>query len=150
MNLFLSTNLITNFKPSFLQNSNNTEIYKKNKKQKYCKNFLIYILLFKYKIKIFKKSNIFIKKYKKNVYTILRSPYRHKLARHQFFLKRYFINFSVIINLAKPIYLNNFKKLNDLIIFIKKYNNFFESNLIFISNVNISLPIIYKNNFLIK
>ena len=134
MNLFISTNLITNFKPSFLQNSNNTDIFKKNNKQKYCKNFLIYILLFKYKLKIFKKSSIFVKKYKRNVYTILRSPYRHKLARHQFFLKRYFINFSIVIKLNKFIELTNFNKLIDLIVFVKKYNNLFESNIIFIGS----------------
>lgn len=146
---YINSNLITNFKPNILKDYNYVGYMKKNTNQKFCKNFLLYLLLFKYKNKFFKKSNIFIKKYKKNVFTILRSPYRHKLARHQIFLKRYKIKFTILIKLKKDVKIVNFNKLLKLVVFLKKFNNVFESNLIYINNVKINIPLKY-NNFFIK
>ena len=147
--LSISSNFITNFKPSLYLNLKNISKLKKNSNQKYCKLFFIYILLFKYKNNFFKKSNIFIKKQKKKVYTILRSPYRHKLARHQIYLNRYYINFSVAIKLNSVLLINNFKKLLNIVFFLKKFNNVFESNLIFINNVKISFYVKYNKLFLL-
>ena len=147
---YSSSNLITNFKPSIVNNLNDYNAFKKNKYQKFCKNFLIYVLIFKYKSNFFRKSNIFIKKYKKNVYTILRSPYRHKLARHQLFLQRYNINFSIWIKLSNYIFIKKYEHLLKIFVFLKNFSKIFESNLIFINNIKFSVFILYKNNFLIK
>lgn len=105
--IYMNSNLITNFKPNFLKNFNNLELFKKNKTQIYCRNFFIYILLLKYNKNLFSKSNIHIKKQKKKVFTILRSPYRHKLARHQIALNRYHINISLVIKINKKIKIIN-------------------------------------------
>lgn len=114
----IKTNLITNFKPTIIKeikeiNFLNFDTNFKNKKnnnknQIYCKNFLFYLLLLKYqKSFIFHKSSVFIKKFKKKVYTILRSPYRHKLARQQIAINRYEINSSIKIKIS-----NHFKVKN--------------------------------------
>lgn len=115
--IYFKTNLITNFKPSVLVKAkefNFSSINKKNnsneklKNQIYCKNFLIYLLLIKYKnLNFLNSSCIFIKKLKKKIYTILRSPYRHKLARHQIVLNRYEINSSISLKLSYKITINN-------------------------------------------
>ena len=148
--LYISNNFITNFKPSLINNFKNYNNFKHKNKQKYCKNFLIYLLLFKYKNStFFKKSEIFIKKHKKRVYTILRSPYRHKLARHQIYLNRYKINFSLIIPLKYLLFLKNFNNFLKIINILKNFSNVFESNIIYINNINISLPFFYDNIFII-
>lgn len=105
--MIIKTNLVTNFKPFFFENYNNFSFLGKNKNQIFCKNFFVYLLLLKYKKNhFFSKSSIFVKKYKKKVYTILRAPYRHKLARHQFHLNRYEINSSIKIPLKNPFFTN--------------------------------------------
>lgn len=105
-NVFIKSNLITNFKPQIIKDLKNYDNLKKNKVQIFCKNFFIFILLLKYKNTLFKKSSIFIKKKTNKVYTILRSPYRHKLARHQIAINRYYINVSIEIE-SKVIKLNS-------------------------------------------
>lgn len=146
-NFFIKANLITNYKPNLNINAN---FLKKNKKQKFCKNFLMYLLLFKYNKNVFIKNSIHIKKQKKKVYTILRSPYRHKLARHQIYLNRYEIYFSCSLKLNKKLLINNYNSLINLLFFLKKFNNIFESNLIFINSLFFSLPIKYNNIFYLR
>lgn len=149
-NLYISNNFITNFKPNIINDSNNMSYFKNKKKNhKYCKLFLIYIILFKYKNSIFfKKSNVFVKKFKKNVFTVLRSPYRHKLARHQIFLNRYKINFSLKIPLKKKLICNNFYEVLKILYFFKKIDGVFESNLIYISNLKLSFKVFYNKIFI--
>lgn len=146
--LNIKTNLITNFKPNLNFNQKTLKFYKKNPTQIYCKIFFIYIILIKYK-NFFKKSNIFIKKQIKNTHTILRSPYRHKLARHQLFFNRYLIYSKIKIKLNCII----FKDIKNLFIFIKKLKKvkfFFESNVIYINNIKIVFTFRYVNNFFLK
>ena len=148
-NISIKTNLITNFKPSFLQEFNN-QFKTKKKNQILCKNFFIYLLLIKYKNNFFfKKSSLFIKKYKKKVYTILRSPYRHKLARHQIAINRYEINSSISINCSKFFNITNWNNFLIFFNFVKSFNKIFESNIIYINNINFFIPIKYKKNFFI-
>jgi hypothetical protein len=147
--ILVNTNLITNFKPTLINNFNNFNSIR-IKNQIYCKNFFVYLLLIKYKNNFFKKSNLYIKKYKKNTYTILRSPYRHKLARHQINLNRYVINNSLKISIKQNILLKSWKNILNLLNYIKKINKIFESNIIFINNVKVSIPIKFNYNFLIK
>lgn len=142
--IYISSNLITNFKP---YTSININKIKKNDKQIYCKNFLMYLILLKYKNNIFIKSNIHIKKYKKKIYTILRSPYRHKLARHQIALNRYNINFSTYIKINSDLKIKNFKKLLSFLKILKNFSNLFESNLIYTTNMFFSIPIKYNKIF---
>lgn len=109
--IYINSNMISNFKPAILNKFSKYNYFIKNqvfdKNQIYCKNFFIFLLLIKYKSSFFQKSNIFIKKFKKKVYTVLRPPYRHKLSRHQFSINRYEINSSIEINLKKIISFKN-------------------------------------------
>ena len=106
-----------------MKNFNKLTFFKKNKKQIYCKNFFLFLLLLKYKKNsIFSKSTIFIKPYKKKIYTILRSPYRHKLTRHQLVLNRYEIVSSIKIEMQKKIIINNFSSFLKLFYNLKSYN----------------------------
>lgn len=147
--IFVKTNLISNFKPSLLLKLNNLQKFRKNH-QIYCKNFFIYILLLKYKNNLFKKSNLFIKKYIKKTYTILRSPYRHKLARHQLHLNRYFIKNVLEVSLKLPVYFKSWFKILIYLNFFKNINKIFESNLIYVNNIQLFLPVKFNNNFLLK
>lgn len=149
--ILLSTDLITNFKPQVFGKFNKMDFLKKNKKQIFCKNFFIFLLLLKFKNNnIFNKSSVFIKPFKKKIYTILRSPYRHKLARHQITLKRYQVRSTVKINVKNDIIMNNFKNLIDLVKLLNNYSNWFESNLVFNHKCKFLFNFYYKNNFLIK
>ena len=114
----IKTNLITNFKPEILKNIKEVGFLKFSKdidnentvtkNQLYCKNFILYLLLIKYQNSfLFNKSSIFIKKFKKKVYTIIRSPYRHKLARQQIAINRYEINSSIQIKINNRIEIKN-------------------------------------------
>lgn len=148
---YLSTNLITNFKPQILDNFDNFLFFKKNKNQIFCRNFFLFLLLIKYKkINFIEKSSIFIKPFKRKVYTILRSPYRHKLTRHQIILNRYEIISSIIINIKNPPLISNFNATLNLMNILKKFNVWFESNLIFNHRSKISFNFFYKNNFLLN
>lgn len=149
--------MITNFKPtnfnSFYNNNLNDILNNKNNlnnNQIFCKNFLIFIMLLKYKNSFFIKNKFFVKKYKKKVTTILRSPYRHKLARHQISLNRYSLNFSFCITLKKPIKFENNHNLVIFINYLKKIKKLFESNIIYINNSNFNFPIKNSNNFKLK
>lgn len=111
----------------------------------------MFLLLIKYKKKtFFDKSSIFIKPYKRKIYTILRSPYRHKLARHQIILNRYNIISSIRL-VAKNVFLTkNFNNLIKIFSFFKKFNIWFESNLIFNYKIKFSFLFKYNCNFYIK
>lgn len=146
--IYINTNLITNFKPNIFRKTYNFKNLKTTKKQIYCKNFFLYLLLMKYNSLIFNSSNLYLKKHKKKVFTILRSPYRHKLARHQICVNRYHINHSIKINLKNIIFFNNWKKIIFFFNYIKKINLIFESNIIYTTNVCISIPIKFNVNFL--
>lgn len=161
-NIYISTNLITNYKPVINDNLKNNDVLnlkiskqKNNNQNKtklvnqiYCKNFFIFILLIKYKNNFFfNKSSVFIKKFKKKIYTILRSPYRHKLARHQISLNRYEVNSSIKIKLDKYFLIKKWNFLLSIFKFIKSFNNIFESNLIYTNSIKIKFPIIYEKNF---
>lgn len=110
----------------------------------------MFLILLKFNKNIFIKSNVHIKKYKKKVYTILRSPYRHKLARHQISLNRYNINFSTSIKIKNDLKIKNFNNLIKLLKFLKNFNNFFESNLIYTTNTIFCVPIKYNAVFQFK
>lgn len=152
MNYFyFSTSLSTNFKPSYFNSFDNLIFFKKKKNQIFCKNLFMFLILIKYKkTNFFDKSNIFIKPYKRKVYTILRSPYRHKLARHQIVLNRYNILSSIRLKVDKYFVINNFNDVKKIFYFFKKFNNWFESNIIYNYKINFSFIFTYNSNFLLN
>lgn len=158
--IYVKTNLITNFKPNtliffkqleFFKNEENLNNKYKNTNRIYCKNFLLFILLLKYNNNfIYENSSIHIKKFKKKVFTILKSPYRHKLARHQISINRYEICSSICIPLNSQIVFFNWDKFFKFFNYIKTFNNIFESNIIYINSIKIKFYFKYKNNFCFK
>lgn len=106
-------------------------------------------MLLKYKNNFFYKSTVFVKPTKRKVYTILRSPYRHKLARHQLTLIRYNINFSLKIKVETVTQCNNLNNLKNILNSLKKLNSWFESNIVYNHKINFSFPFFLKKNFLI-
>ena len=146
--IYFSTNLTTNFKPKHINHFNNLNFFKQTKNQIFCKNLFMFLVLIKYKNKnFFKKSTIFIKPYKKKIYTILRSPYRHKLARHQIVLNRYNIISAIHIKTKKSFLTNNFKNVIKIFNFFKTFNNWFESNIAYNYKTKLSYQFHYNLNF---
>jgi hypothetical protein len=149
--LYFSTHLTTNFKPSSIKSFNNLTFFKKNKNQIYCRNLFMFLILLKYKNKnFFHKSTVFIKPYKKKIYTILRAPYRHKLSRHQITLNRYNIISSIKIKTEKIFNLKKFEEIKKVFYFFKKFNFWFESNIIYNHRIKISYNFYYNPNFELK
>jgi len=120
---YFSTHLTTNFKPTHIKKFNSINFFKKTKEQVFCRNLFLFLILIKYKNKnLFNKSSVFIKPYKKKIYTILRAPYRHKLSRHQIVLNRYNIISSLRLKTKKIPISKNFKNVIYLYNFFKKFN----------------------------
>lgn len=147
----MSISYTTNFKPSLLNNFNKISLFKNNNKNKIVsKNFFLFLLLLKFNNdNVFNfNSKIFIKPFYKKFITLLRAPYRYKLARHQFILNRYFIILAINMNLKK-LYLQN---ISDFFILFKLFKNmyvWFESNIVYQHQVRIFLNFYFSKNFLI-
>lgn len=135
----------------YLNKFNNVNFFKKNKQQIFCRNLFLFLILIKYKNRnLFNKSSIFIKPYKKKIYTILRAPYRHKLSRHQIVLNRYNIVSSLRLKTIKIPSAKNFSNVVYFYNFFKKFNIWFESNIIYNYKTKISYCFKYNYNFKIK
>jgi hypothetical protein len=114
---------ITNFKPADFLTFKDFKIFKtKNKQKIISRNFFLFLILLKYtntndNINI----SLFVKPTFKKSITLLRAPYRYKLARHQFILSRYFIVFSFYFKIKELFIHNN----NSIINFIKLVKTFY-------------------------
>jgi len=114
---------ITNFKPASFLNFRDFKFLKNKKNKKIIsKNFFLFLLLLKYiskgnSINVF----IFVKPFYKKFITLLRAPYRHKLARHQFALSRYSLVYSINIG-CNYIFINN---ISELIFLINRFKQFY-------------------------
>jgi hypothetical protein len=129
-----SINYITNFRPNLAAVSNNPDFFKFDKKKRLIsRNFFLFMSSMKFfkQNNIFNRSSIFIKKFKKNVQTILRSPYRHKLTRHQLILNRYYVVQKLDYILNNNIIIKKNNELNQLVKNIKKFYSWFESNIVY-------------------
>jgi hypothetical protein len=120
--IIFSISYITNFKPSIINEFNNLKLFKfKNKNRIICRNFFLFLLLLKYlKKKNHFNNTLFIKPFKKKLYTILRAPYRHKLTRHQFSIDR----FKIVSRIQLPIsniIINNVSDLYKILINLKQF-----------------------------
>jgi len=102
---------------------NSLNLFKSNKNQIFCRNLFLFLILIKYKNKnLLDKSTVFIKPYKKKIYTILRAPYRHKLSRHQLVLNRYNIISSIKMKTNNIFFAKNFKNVLEIFNFFKTFN----------------------------
>lgn len=119
-NLNVKITYLSNFKP----NTSVAKNFNFNYKNKIIsKNFILFIFFLK---NSFKKKNVslFIKPYKHSNLTILRSPYRHKLTRHQLTFNRFYLD----VNLTFP--LKNFLNVdsnNEIFNIVNDLNNFLHS-----------------------
>jgi hypothetical protein len=149
-----SLNFITNFKPNKINfNNNNNLIFNNKNKDKICNNnFFLFMNSMKFfqQQNNFKKSSIFIKKYKRKVLTILRAPYRHKLSRHQLVLERFFIVQQLEYKLKSDIYIHKNTELLKLLKTFKKLYSYFETNLVYQHKMNLFINFFYKNNFILN
>lgn len=157
-NIFISNDFLTNFKPNSAIILKNISFFKKKKHEIFCKNFFLFIILIKYSKKnikntsnfcTFNRLNFFVKPLKKKLYTILRSPYRHKLARQQFYILRYSIKLSIKIKI-KPFFLKNFKELLNIFLKFKKIGSFIETNILYNHKKFFSFNFTFDKNFKIK
>jgi len=156
--LVISFVFLTNFPVSF--HSVNIFLKKKNQfliKQKFAKNFLIFLCLIKYFSKLIlknkfagtnnSKSSLFTYVLKKKNLTLLRAPFRHKLSKKHLFLKRYKINYTMSLtynnyNLKKP------NMLAKQLTFFKKQLVWFESNICYQHSLKVKFTQKIKKSFL--
>jgi len=119
----ISLSYITNFKPSNFSNFSNFQLFNNNSKNKIIsRNFFLFLLLLKYtKKKSTINVSVFVKPFFKKFITVLRAPYRHKLSRHQFILSRYYVLFSMNLNI-KNIFIKN---IFEIIHLLKKLKTFY-------------------------
>jgi hypothetical protein len=130
---------------------NSLNLFKSNKNQIFCRNLFLFLILIKYKNKnLLDKSTVFIKPYKKKIYTILRAPYRHKLSRHQLVLNRYNIISSIKMKTNNIFFAKNFKNVLEIFNFFKTFNMWFESNIIYNHRIKFSYTFYYDYNFILK
>lgn len=120
----INVTYLSNFKPSIHINKNfnfnyNTKLINRN--------FFVFVLFLK---KFLKNKNIvfFIKPVKRSNITLLRSPYRHKLTRHQLTFNRFQIILKMSVQLRNNIDINNLNQLTTFVLELKKFFNFFETN----------------------
>lgn len=141
-----SISYTTNFKPSDFLHFNNFRFLKsKNRNKIVAKNFFLFLILLKYnKLNSNNTTSIFVKPNYKKFITLLRAPYRYKLARHQFIFSRYYVLLTIKSN-VNTLHIVN---VNDLITFIKLLKTFyiwFESNIVYQHQVKL-----YFNFFINK
>ena len=149
-NFYITNTYLTNFKPRS-NLSISKFVFEEKSETIFCKNFLLFILLLKYSsLENNLDTSFFVKHTKKNVYTSLRSPYRHKLARHQFWVHRYQINANFFFYMKKKI---NFSNISELFYFfdnLKSLSGWFETNLVYQHKIKIKFYFNFKNNFILN
>jgi hypothetical protein len=122
--IVFSINYITNFKPNFINSSKNLTFFNKDTNKIILnKSFFLFLISIRFlrRKSFFNKNTLFVKKYKKNIQTLLRPPYRHKLSRHQLILNRYYIVHNMEYFFYDFLYLNNF---SELLYLIKNFKHF--------------------------
>nr|QBI37892.1 Ymf59 [Tetrahymena rostrata]QGS65269.1 Ymf59 [Tetrahymena rostrata] len=135
-----------NFSPKIL--NSNIVLNKIKANRIYCKNFIFTILVFDLFNNEFNKNfkplnyKIHIIKTRKHVGSILRAPYKNKIAQFSIGVNRYYLtlSFSIKTNLTPKI--NNSKELYNLIIKLLNSYNYFESTLVTQISRNIKIPIL--------
>ena len=153
-NFNISITYTTNFKPADFLFFSDFKLFKNKKKLNnkiISRNFFLFLILLKHTNKNTEykfNTSVFVKPNFKKFITLLRAPYKNKLARHQFMLSRYFVLFSVSLNF-EDIFFNN---ITDLVFFINLSKNFyfwFESNIVSQHQVKLFFNCYFNNIFLI-
>lgn len=137
MNINLSLTYITKYNPNINFIINN-QINKKLFLKKYIHSYLILKNLFN-----FKRTSLKINKIKKNWYTFLKSPNRHK--KHQAHIYQEFYLIKINLNLVYN--LSNIEKINFLELIKILLNLFlYESNLYTLKTLKSKIKICYNFN----
>lgn len=135
-----------NFSPKLLNSKITISKFKFNKI--YCRNFIFTILVFDLFNNNFKKNfkpinfNIHIIKKRKHVGSILRAPYKSKIAQFSIGLYRYYLNLSFKIKTTYKPNINNVIDFKKLIIILLNSYNYFESTLVTQVSRSIQIPIL--------
>ena len=148
-------NFITNFAPNLTEEfflHNYFSFFKKKKTKILCKNLVIFILSLR-DIIYSKDSDfnnwdlkLFILPTNKSLFTLLRAPYRYKLAKNQLMFKRY----NFLISAKRDLIPGNAKDissvnllLNDLVTKM----GLMETNIAFQRSSNVKIPVKLNNFF---
>jgi len=155
LNINIILSFLTNFRPANFSRINNINFLKIRKNSKIIlRNFFLFLILLKYltnnKKKNFLNQNIWIKPTRRKLITILKAPYRHKLARNQLLLKRFFIFYKIRLVLNEKIEIKSFNKIIELVNFFKKFNFFLESSLIYQYKTKINFNFFYNDFFILN
>lgn len=135
-----------NFSPRNLTSKSTLSKIKLNKI--YCKNFIFTLLVFDLFNNQFNKSlkpfnyNIHIIKKRKHVGSILRAPYKSKIAQFSIGLYRYYLILSFFIKTNYIPNINNIYQFKTLIIKLLNSYNYFESTLVTQISRTIQIPIL--------
>lgn len=154
MNINIILSFLTNFRPANFAQLGGINFLKIRKNSKIIlRNFFLFIILLKYlnhnKNKNFINQTVWVKPTRKKLITILKAPYKNKLARNQLLLKRFFIFYRVKLTLVERIQLKSFNKIIELIHFFKKFNFFLESSLIYQYKTKVNFSFYYNDFFII-
>jgi len=142
-----------NIKATYISNYTPTINIKNSKGKKQYKLFVRYIFIYYLFLKKFylipiKNNSItfFVKPKKKKAFTLLRAPYRYKLARLNIVFSRYYINISFTLTLK------NLEKNNYIILckHFKKLSESFSFSNLTLHKINYKFKKKFKNNFLIE
>jgi hypothetical protein len=110
-----------------------------------CKNYIVFVLFLKNFFKN-KKITFFMKPVTKSNITLLRSPYRHKLTRHQITLNRFLFDLKLCFPLKKSIEIENASEIGNMVKDLNTFITSFETNIC--NQHKIKFIVKYKyNNF---
>lgn len=112
-----------------------------DQKKIFSKNFLIFLMMLHFFFKKDKNINssvsFFILPKRCNNYTMLRAPFRHKLAKKHYSVVRYKLICTLKLNFFKNLnFLKNFSSSVKLIEFLKNKFIFFDSNICYQSKLS--------------
>ena len=98
--------------------------------------------------------SFFFKPSKSKYFTLLRAPYRYKIARNQILFKRFFFRCSVVLRLACPStslsLKNSYRTLEALDSTLTALYKDLDTNICTQNRIQLSVPFSYTNFFLIK
>lgn len=129
-----------------------------------CKHSIIMLMLFhKYNSLTLLNKNLpvnikslvfFFKASKQKYFTLLRAPYRYKIARNQLLFKRFFVKCSIVLQVTKtkamlPL-VNSYVPLWSLDKTLVTLYSDLDTNICTQNKINLLIPFSYKNFFLIK
>lgn len=178
MTIRLALDYSSNFKVNLKGSKKQKKIYKKyqlaktfNQPQKLlpsprvvCKHAILMLMHFHNNGNIIRSNrssflqveslSFLFKKTKKKYFTLLRAPYRYKIARNQILFKRFFFRCIILLKVATTTkYLKLVSSHNSLLALDQTLTTLYtdlDTNMCIQNKVKLSLPFTYTNFFLIK